>query len=191
MRKDDEVIVVRGKYAGMRGRVVGTQAGPTFDKVGVALDHPVHRLLGPAILKANDVVPAGGPVRASGGRARGDARESADARAYRAFVREMMSKLGMGFHPDTSMDQYVHYKSGHPVFSRAEAARLQEKHDELYAKEGFDPYAIGVDELEGLMKWKDRLAKIAKKPNWRRAEEFYFKDGGTPEQFVRSQARTG
>ncbi len=59
MREEDEheVIVVRGKYAGMRGRVVSKE-GPGFDHIGVLLDHPVQRLLGPAILKAKDVVPA-------------------------------------------------------------------------------------------------------------------------------------
>jgi hypothetical protein len=59
MREEDEheVIVVRGKYAGMRGRVVSKE-GAGFDHVGVLLDHPVQRLLGPAVIKATDVVPA-------------------------------------------------------------------------------------------------------------------------------------
>src|SRR5271170_6870016 len=58
---DDDVIVVRGKHAGSRGRVTSLSAGPPrSDKIAVALDHPVQRMLGPAISGRFDVVRADG-----------------------------------------------------------------------------------------------------------------------------------
>jgi hypothetical protein len=46
----DHVIVISGKYRNIGGTVTHVASGPRGDKVAVALDHPVHRMMGPAIL---------------------------------------------------------------------------------------------------------------------------------------------
>jgi hypothetical protein len=50
MRKGDQVIVLKGKYAGRRGRVALVRVRRGKQKVSVLLDRPAPGLLGPAIL---------------------------------------------------------------------------------------------------------------------------------------------
>lgn len=49
-RVGDEVEIIHGEHKGMYGRVEHVRSGPHEDKVSVALDHPVQRAMGPAII---------------------------------------------------------------------------------------------------------------------------------------------
>jgi hypothetical protein len=46
----NHVTIISGKYRGISGTVTHAASGPRGDKVSVALDHPVHRMMGPAVL---------------------------------------------------------------------------------------------------------------------------------------------
>ena len=68
--------------------------------------------------------------------------------AYRAHVQALMARVGMGFHPDTSINQYVEFKSGEPCFSAAEVALFEDQREEAYKLGGFDEYKIAIEETE-------------------------------------------
>jgi len=46
-----------------------------------------------------------------------------------AVVRKLIKKLGLGFHPDTPISDYVETRTGKPSFSPAETQRLQRQID--------------------------------------------------------------
>lgn len=46
----DKVEVTKGKEKGLKGEVKHVKAGPHGNQIAVDLDHPVHRMMGPAIL---------------------------------------------------------------------------------------------------------------------------------------------
>jgi hypothetical protein len=46
----DKVVVTKGKEKGLTGTVTHTKSGPHQNMVSVDLDHPVQRMLGPAVL---------------------------------------------------------------------------------------------------------------------------------------------
>lgn len=53
--KGDKVEVLRGKQKGLEGTVTSVGSGPGGDQVSVALDHPVQRMMGPAIINPKDL----------------------------------------------------------------------------------------------------------------------------------------
>jgi len=48
--KGDKVRVTKGKMKGLKGVVTYVGSGPKGDKVSVRIDHPVHRMMGPALV---------------------------------------------------------------------------------------------------------------------------------------------
>lgn len=50
VREGDEVEITKGKEKGLKGTVKHTKAGPHGNQLAVELDHPVHRMMGPAII---------------------------------------------------------------------------------------------------------------------------------------------
>jgi hypothetical protein len=83
----------------------------------------------------------------------GDARrpDSPAGALYRAFVKEMIAKAGMGFHPDTPVAGYVD-RHGKPGFTKAETKRLQGMESKAYAMGDFDQYAIAMQEMRPLIR---------------------------------------
>jgi len=88
----------------------------------------------------------------------GDARraDSPGGALYRVFVKEMVARCGMGFHPDTPVDSYTDDK-GKPGFSKAETKRLQAMESKAYAMSrpygmgDFDQYEIAMQEMRPLI----------------------------------------
>jgi hypothetical protein len=78
---------------------------------------------------------------------------------YRAFVKEMIGLVGMGFHPDTSVDQYVEMASGKPSFTKAEVRRLEGLESKAYALGDFDQYEIAMQEIRPLIAAAKRRAR--------------------------------
>lgn len=69
------------------------------------------------------------------------------------FMRAMVRKIGVGFHPDMSMTSYVSHV-GRPVFTAAQAASLQSRLDAAYdalVQAGEDPYEAAYDEQQSLI----------------------------------------
>jgi transcription antitermination factor NusG len=50
VHEGDQVEVTKGKEKGLKGTVKHTKAGPHGNQLAVDLDHPVHRMMGPAII---------------------------------------------------------------------------------------------------------------------------------------------
>ena len=48
--KGDTVRITKGKMKGLKGTVTHVGSGPQGDKVSVSVNHPVHRMMGPAIV---------------------------------------------------------------------------------------------------------------------------------------------
>lgn len=57
-KKGEKVKVTKGKYKGLTGVVDFVGSGPGQDQVSVDLDHPVHKMMGPAIISPNDIAKA-------------------------------------------------------------------------------------------------------------------------------------
>lgn len=51
----------------------------------------------------------------------------------------LFEKIGIGFHPDTPINDYVDH-SGNDVFTPEQAETLQYQVDECFEVAGFDPY---------------------------------------------------
>ncbi len=67
--------------------------------------------------------------------------------AARAAVRKLVKDMGMGFHPDTPMEEYVD-DSRRPIFSAKEAARRQAILDRAHAVLGDEVYSVALDAME-------------------------------------------
>ena len=68
-----------------------------------------------------------------------------------SFLVQMIDRVGMGYHPDTPIEDYVD-SNGHPTFSDEymEKQVLQAKHDEMMEVLGDKAYSIGVAIFEAL-----------------------------------------
>jgi hypothetical protein len=60
LKPGDKVEVTQGKEKGLKGTVTHTKSGPHGNMVSVDLDHPVHKMLGPAILAPHALKKVGG-----------------------------------------------------------------------------------------------------------------------------------
>lgn len=68
-----------------------------------------------------------------------------------AFVRAMVDKLGLGFHPDDPVADYVTWDRANPdktwrTFRVRDAAAIQEKLDACFSF--CDPYEVGLERME-------------------------------------------
>ena len=118
------------EYGGLTDpKVVGKMSGKTQLDLAIAVQDKIHEWL----------------------RAGGVQKDSPGGAKYRAFVKEMIGLVGMGFHPDTSVDKYVEMASGRPSFTKAEVKRLEALESKAYALGGFDQYEIAMQELRPLI----------------------------------------
>ena len=67
--------------------------------------------------------------------------------AARAAVRKLVKEMGMGFHPDTPMKEYVD-DNRRLIFSAREAARHQAVLDRAHAVLGDEVYTVALDAME-------------------------------------------
>ena len=67
--------------------------------------------------------------------------------AARTAIRKLVKEMGMGFHPDTPMKEYVD-DSRRPIFSAKEAARRQAVLDRAHAVLGDEVYTVALDAME-------------------------------------------
>ena len=57
----------------------------------------------------------------------------------------MIAKLGPGYHPDETLDQYINGKTREPSFTAAEIAHYQPLHDEACKVLGEEVYTIALE----------------------------------------------
>lgn len=67
--------------------------------------------------------------------------------AARIAIRKLVQEMGMGFHPDTPMSEYVD-DNRRPIFSAREAARHQAVLDRAHAVLGDEVYTVALDAME-------------------------------------------
>ena len=67
--------------------------------------------------------------------------------AARTAIRKLVKEMGMGFHPDTPMKEYVD-DNRRPIFSAREAARHQAVLDRAHAVLGDEVYTVALDAME-------------------------------------------
>ena len=70
---------------------------------------------------------------------------------YRAFVKQRIAELGLGFHPDTIFENYVE-DDGRPVYKPAVAAAFQAIQDKGFDLLGGRVHAIAYDEMRPLIR---------------------------------------
>lgn len=59
------------------------------------------------------------------------------------FIRELIERLGAGFHPDNSLSEYINRGTGELSFSEAERIQLEPKY-QAALKALKDPYEVGL-----------------------------------------------
>jgi hypothetical protein len=75
-----------------------------------------------------------------------------DARSTRRFVRWCVARIGLAYHPDTPFGDYSD-SSGHPLFSPAEAEKLDQLSDSAFALCGDAVYRMGMQEFSRLRRF--------------------------------------
>ena len=61
-----------------------------------------------------------------------------------AFLGFMVGRIGGGYHPDNSLDEYID-RNHKPCFTPQEIAQLQPLHDEMMDVLGNDSYSLGLE----------------------------------------------
>lgn len=72
----------------------------------------------------------------------------------KAEIKEFVSLIGIGFHPDTDFSDYVSNADDKPVFLKRTAKKLNTRLDECFdmcVKYNLDIYEISMEEMKPLM----------------------------------------
>ena len=62
-----------------------------------------------------------------------------------------IGRLGLGYHPDTLMTEYINLNTNQPSFQSVEAAELQMKHNQMLSVLGNDVYDIALELCQSLV----------------------------------------
>jgi len=60
-------------------------------------------------------------------------------------------ELGIAFHPDTDLCDYININSREPIFKEAECRELKDKMDQCFWMQGIDMYQIGLDIVKPIL----------------------------------------
>ena len=132
----------------------GRGGGAAADALAGRMAAQIRRLIGQVDnASLAQVASYGGLDGTIGAQRSGDARrvDSPGGALYRAFVKDMIARCGLGFHPDTPVDKYVD-ANDRPSFSKAETKLLQRIESRAYAMGGFDQYEIAMQEMRPLIR---------------------------------------